>query len=158
IIKLNPDGNQLGYVKALGGAGDDSARALAVQGGNVYVAGQTDSADFPTTPGALQPAAGYGYAFLAKLDPAGTAPVYSTYLLGNYNLDEIKDIAVDPSGSAYVVGTTRSALSFPATPKAYQSVAHGDRDAFVVKVNAAGSAYSYATLLGGAANDSASAI
>jgi hypothetical protein len=84
--------------------------------------------------------------------------VYSTFL-GSSGYDAAHAIAVDASGAAYVVGTTR-ALDFPTTPGAYQPTFRGGTgntpsDAFVAKINAAGTAFDYVTYLGGSDNDEA---
>ena len=100
--------------------------------GNAYVTGYTASTDFPTTPGAFQTTYGGNQdAFVTKLNPTGTALVYSTYLggtSGDYGLG----IAVDTAGNAYVTGGTES-TDFPTTAGAYQTTYGGTYDAFVAK-------------------------
>jgi hypothetical protein len=152
------------YSTYLGGSGNDYGYGIAVDGaGNAYVTGQTFSTDFPITKGALETACGnggkgctkYGEAFVAKLNAAGSALVYSTYLGGTGN-DYGSSIAVDSAGDAYVTGQTYSP-NFPTTPGAFQRVcqhpcdAHGN--AFVTKLNPAGSALVYSTYLGGSGAD-----
>jgi hypothetical protein len=111
----------------LGGSSCDNGSAIAVDGsGNAYVTGTTESADFPTTAGAYQTifrgnaSTAKHNAFIAKLNAAGTALVYSTYLGGN-SQDYGCGIAVDTAGNPYVTGATRS-TNFPATPGAFQTV------------------------------------
>ena len=123
--------------------------------GNAYVTGFTFSSDFPTA-NALQPALrGTTSAFVAKLNPEGSALVYSTYL-GGSNSDSGSGIAVDSAGNAYVTGTT-SSPDFP-TVNAFQPALRGTADAFVAKLNPAGSALVYSTYLGGSNSDSGSGI
>ncbi|MHB8748316.1 MAG: SBBP repeat-containing protein, partial [Aggregatilineales bacterium] len=112
---------------------------------------------FPTTSGAFQPAYGGGGndAFVTKLNAAGSALVYSTYL-GGSDLDQANGIAVDINGNAYVTGETAS-TDFPLSSAA-QGTAGGNTDAFVTKLNAAGSALSYSTYLGGGQFDDGTAI
>jgi hypothetical protein len=143
----------LAYSTYLGGSGDDLGQAIAVDGnGNAYVTGSTNSTDFPTTAGAFQTTeGGIANAFVAKLNAAGTALVYSTYLGGNVG-DEGLGIAVDGSGNAYVTGSTTS-KNFPTTPGAFQTTYGSGQDAFVAKLNAAGSALVYSTYLGSSGND-----
>jgi hypothetical protein len=133
----------------LGGSSFESALGIAIDGaGNAYVVGGTQSADFPTTPGALLTTLNGGFdAFVAKLDPTGSALVYATYLGGN-NIDQSSGIAVDGAGNAYVSGSTQS-RDFPTTPGAFQTTSNGDFDAFVAKLDPTGSALIYATYLGG---------
>jgi hypothetical protein len=121
--------------------------------GNAYITGFTYSSDFPTTPGALQATlAGGSNAFVTKLNAAGSALLYSTYLGGSgYNFGG--GIAIDGSGNAYVVGWTRS-TDFPTTPGALQTkYGGGASDAFVSKLNADGSALLYSTYLGGSGSE-----
>jgi hypothetical protein len=177
IAKLNPTGTALIYSTFLGGVStgyqsplpSDDARAIAIDAaGNAYVAGLTRSYSFPTTKGSFQPTRNQSNlfdtaAFVAKLNPNGTALLYSTYLGGyrcSANLscgsayvgDEANSIAIDPSGDAYVAGSTYSNL-FPTTEGAYQTVnkdaANGGANAFVAKLNPAGSSLLYSTYLGG---------
>jgi hypothetical protein len=162
------------YATYLGGSGYDQATAVAVDAsGNAYVAGFTQSADFPTggascaAPpcklGSGAAAAGQD-AWIVKINPnlAGAASlVYATYL-GGSDAEEARGIAVDAGGNAYVTGRTRSA-NFPTTATAYATTcgggcAGGLGDAFVSKLNASGSALLYSTYLGGAGADVGNAI
>ena len=147
------------YSTYLGGMGNESARAIAVDAsGNAYVTGETLSADFPTTFGLGFQGGAIGDAFVTKLNAAGTGVVYSTYL-GGTDDDQGLGIAVDGSGSAYVTGRTNSSTSFPTSAGALQPLYGGGADdAFVVKVNATGTALAYSTFLGGAAQDIGSGI
>jgi hypothetical protein len=120
--------------------------------GNAYVTGFTNSTDLPTTRGAFRTVSdGSGDIFVAKLDPTGSALVYSTYL-GGSSFDEASDIATDAVGNVYVTGKTFS-TNFPTTPGAFQSARGSFVDAFVTKLNATGSALVYSTYLGGTATD-----
>src|SRR5206468_9430526 len=123
--------------------------------GNAYVAGNTNSTDFPTA-NPLQAASGGGSdAFVTKIDAAGAALVYSTYVGGTQS-DSAAGIAVDGAGNAYVTGSTASAY-FP-TAHPVQPGLGGGSDAFVTKIDAAGSALMYSTYLGGTHGDSAAGI
>ena len=105
VTKLNATGTELVYSTCLGGRNFEEGVAIAVDlAGNAYVAGRTLSADFPTTPGAFQAgpeAETFGGAFVTKLNSAGSALVYSTYLGDKLSA---RDIAVDSVGDAYVTG------------------------------------------------------
>jgi hypothetical protein len=152
VAKLNPSGTQLIYSTYLGGSGEDRGfRITADSVGNAYVTGDTDSTNFPTT-GALQTNIGGSVdAFAAKINPSGSALVYSTYL-GGSGIDGATAIAVDSNGSAYVTGFTGS-TDFP-TSDALQPVSGGGSfDAFVAKLNPSGTALDYSTYLGGAGID-----
>ena len=151
VTKLNPTGTALVYSTYLGGTNADIGNAIAVDSaGNAYVTGWTASANFPTTSPLQAHLKGSEDAFSLKLNPAGTALVYSTFL-GGSGLDQGYGIAVDGSGNAYVSGTTAS-TDFPTTPGAYQTTDPAITVAFVAKVNATGSSLGYATYLGGSAN------
>ncbi len=158
VAKLDPTGSALVYSTLLGGSGGDNAQSIAVDSsGNAYVTGYTQSANFPTA-SPLQAslgASGGTSAFVTKLDPAGSALVYSTYLGGSIQ-DFGYGIAVDASGNAYVAGAT-SSPNFPTAHPLQASLA-GGVNAFVAKLNAAGSALVYSTFLGGSRSDQASAI
>ncbi|HVT32491.1 MAG TPA: SBBP repeat-containing protein [Rhodanobacteraceae bacterium] len=141
----------------LGGGASDKALALATDSvGNAYVAGLTQSIDFPLS-NASQPASGGGTdAFVSKIDADGSALLWSTYI-GGSGIDAASAIAHDSAGNTYIAGYT-SSPDFPTTPNAYQSAFHGGgRDAFVVKLDPNG-ALVYATYLGGSGVDAASAI
>src|SRR5437867_5147906 len=139
----------------VGGAGTDQAFAIAIDASaNVYLTGNTSSADFPTTLSAFQPTPqGGSDAFVVKLNSAFTARTYSTYLGGTTGDDAGRGIAVDATGNVYVTGFTAS-TDFPTTPGAFQTAfGGGGLDAFVVKLNPAGSGLVYGTYLGGAGSD-----
>jgi hypothetical protein len=146
VAKLNPSGSALIYSTYLGGNGIDSGYGIAIDSsGSAYIAGSTDSSDFPTTPGAFQTAfGGTTDGFIAKLNPTGSVLVYSSFL-GGTNSDQEYGIAVDPSGNAYVTGFTKS-VAFPTTPGAFQTTFDGGFDnATVTKLNPTGSALVYST-------------
>jgi BNR/Asp-box repeat./Beta-propeller repeat. len=130
-------------------SGFDQLSAVAFDAaGNAYVVGTTSSSDLPTTPGALQPTNRGGDVFISKLNPAGTALVYATYLGGSEG-DYGMQIAVDAKGRIYVAGATYS-NDFPTTANAFQSQWPGDSwHVFVAALNATGTALDYATYLGG---------
>jgi hypothetical protein len=109
VLKLSPGGTSLVYATYLGGAGDDVANAVAIDSaGNAYVAGSTGSGGFPRTQGAWQESKdGSLDGFLAKLNPTGTALVYSTFI-GGTDSDQVFGLDVDASGRAYVTGRTDS--------------------------------------------------
>jgi hypothetical protein len=171
IAKLNAAGTALIYSTYLGGSGtlngSDGATAIAVDGsGNAYVTGNAYSSDFPVTSGAFQTtnkaaANGVSTVFLAKLNATGTALVYSTYLGGSgtavevpFSGDSGKAIAVDAEGNAYATGETYS-TDFPVTQGAFQTAskaASAGANAFVAKLNPAGTALAYSTYLGGSGN------
>ena len=150
VTKLNPTGSALLYSTYLGGGVTDIARAIAIDiEGNAYVTGETDSGNFPTTPGAFRvTAAGFDDAFVTKLNTTGSALVYSTFLGGSTNDDSGYAIAVDSSGNAYLTGQT-GAINFPTTPDAFQLSYGLNGDAFVTKLNASGTALLYSSFLGG---------
>jgi Beta-propeller repeat len=145
----------LSYATYLGGSGEDLGSGIAVDAaGNAYVTGQTESTNFPTTLGAFQTAQpGFVNVFVSKLNAAGSALLYSTYLGGTQSAAHVgRAIAVDASGNAYITGFT-GAADFPTTPGAFQTTIGGNFDAFVAKLNPTGSALLYSTFLGGSSDD-----
>jgi Beta-propeller repeat len=153
VTKLNSKGTGLVYSTYLGGSSDDDATSIAVDSaGKALVTGYTSSANFPTTPGAVQPNIGGGYdAFVTKLNSSGSALVYSTFL-GGTNDDAGGAITIDWSGKAYITGYTIS-TNYPTTPGAYQTTTSGGYDGFVTKLNTNGTALVYSTYLGGLLDD-----
>jgi hypothetical protein len=148
VTKLNAAGDRLIYSTYLGGSGNNSGEAIAVDSdGFAYVAGSTYSSDFPTKNPLQAMTGGGGYdAFVAKLNASGDGLEYSTYLGGN-NGDAAYGIAVDSAQNAYVTGRTFS-TNFPiANP--YQAKSGGRGDAFVTKLSRSGTALVYSTYLGG---------
>lgn len=157
-------GDGLRFSTYLGGSEFDEIHDLAVDGaGSVYVAGTTNSNDFPTTPGAFDTrndefcfrgVTRCREAFVARLSADGRQLLYATYLGGSDN-DYGNALALDGAGNAYVAGFTESA-DFPVTAGAYDTTFAGDEevdndgDAFVLKLNAEGTDLVYATYLGGA--------
>ena len=150
VAKLNAAGSALVYSTYLGGSTVDYGYGIAVDSsGNAYVTGRTYSTDFPTAH-PLQPSnAGDGDGFVTKLNAAGSALVYSTYL-GGSRQEEGNSIAVDSSGNAYVTGWTFS-TDFPSAnlSQAACGGCSSYSDAFVTKLNRAGSALVYSIYLGG---------
>jgi hypothetical protein len=142
----------LSYSTYLGGSSSEGGNGIAVDAtGNVYVTGNTSSTNFPTH-NSMQAS---GRMFVTKLSADGTSIVYSTYFGSPAGSGNALGIAVDASGSAYVVGQT-NATDFP-TVNPLQATP-GGTDAFVAKLSPAGDALIYSTYLGGGAQDMARAI
>jgi hypothetical protein len=164
VTKLNATGSTLAYSTYLGGSAGDFPNAIALDANDkAYIVGNTNSFDFPTTPGAFQPAnmSGDGSAFVTKLNSDGSALVYSTYLGGNLGfyialgeaINAAEAVAVDSSGDAYVTGYAIS-TNFPVTPGVFQpflnlGTAVGSQNAFTTKFNSSGTGLVYSTYLGG---------
>jgi hypothetical protein len=153
VAKLNSAGSQLLYSTYLGGTGEDRGLRVAVDAaGNAYVTGDTDSNDFPTV-NPLQPSnRGGSDAFVAKVNPTGSAIVYSTFF-GGGGLDGGTSIAVDSNGIAYVTGFTAS-NDFPLTTPTQQLFGGGGFDAFVLVLDPSGSTPLLSSYLGGSGVDS----
>lgn len=177
VAKIAPSGSRLAYATYLGGHDTDLARSIAVDNaGNAYVAGSTGSSDFPkvrafqtTTRGKRcgpPPGVPCRQAFLTKLNPSGSAAVYSTYLGGREH-DDAFGVTVDARRRAHVVGSTQSP-DFP-TRRAVQRRLDNQActsnlpeelcdDGFVTKFGRKGQALRYSTYLGGRAEDQALSI
>ena len=156
VAKLAPDGKSLVYATYLGGpTGRDYGTGIAVdQTGSAYVTGTTTASDFPVTTNPYQKGTAYGGSFVAKLNPAGNALVYSTYVTAA----TVQSLAIDAAGSAYVTGKATSA--FITSPGAFQpnSPVPSSETGFVLKLDPTGSTASYATFLGGTSSGNATAI
>ncbi len=162
VAKISTNPPQLVYSTYLGGNGGqngspEQANGIAVDAsGAAYVTGVTNSTNFPTTAGAFQTAfGGVQDGFVTKLNPAGSAKAYSTYL-GNSSFDWASGIAVDSSGNAYVAGYTSSA-AFPSVG-AVQAGFQGFYDAFLSKLNPFGNGLTFSTLFGGTGAEQANAV
>jgi uncharacterized protein (TIGR03437 family) len=156
VTKINPSGSAKLYSTYLGGGGPDEGHGIAVDvQGNAYITGNAGSIDFPVKNAIQATQGGSGDAFLAKLNATGSALIYSTYLGGNA-ADTASAVAVDSAGSAYITGTTFS-TDFP-TKNPFQAVKGAQQDAFVAKINPAGTAWVYSTYLGGNSVDEGNAI
>ena len=157
VSKLTPAGNALDYSTYLGGGGNDESRDIKVDStGAAYITGATSSGDFPIANAIDASLHGSSDAFVSKLNPAGNALAYSTYLGGE--LPEGADsIAVDANGAAYVTGDTPS-TSFPTVNPIEGKSPGGFSDVFVSKLNPAGSALAYSTYLGGTGVEAGLAI
>jgi hypothetical protein len=160
VVQLNANGSDILWSTYLGGANDDGIDSLALDpGGRIIVSGRTESSGFPGTAGSPIGAAygGNQDGFVAKLEAGGLSLLYATYL-GGAGDDGALGVASDRQGSAYAVGFTESA-NFPGTgSSAIQKVNKGSTDAFLTKIDPAGSSIEYSTYLGGAGEDAAFAV
>jgi beta-propeller repeat-containing protein len=160
-VKVGPTGSTLVYSTYLGGSGGTVGAPEAGNGiavdllGSAYIAGTTSSSNFPTSNPMQSSLAGSQDAFVLKMGPSGNALVYSTYL-GGSSIDMATAITIDGTGRAYVAGYTAS-TDFPVA-NAVQPSNAGSYDAFIVRLNAGGSAIELGTYLGGAGSDSAYGI
>jgi Beta-propeller repeat/HYDIN/CFA65/VesB-like, Ig-like domain len=163
VAKLNATGSSVLYSTFLGGTSFDRGNDLALDAsGNVWVIGQTDSPDFPTTSNALQPtdpdSGNFSDAFLAKINPAAsgaTSLVYSSYIGGD-KYDAGYGIALDGSGNIYIAGESFSSEA-PAGSSGFDTTPNGD-DAVVAKLNPTATKLIYFTFLGGASSEFAYTI
>lgn len=144
----------LGFVTYIGGTGTQYPAGVGVDSGfNVYVAGTTNASDYPTTVSAFQEKAvapGNNHAFVSKLDPSGSANLYSTYLSGS-GIDVASDMALDSLGRVYVMGTTTSA-NFPTTIGALQPGPNANNQFFFSKFDTGQNttnSLQYSTYIGG---------
>lgn len=180
VAELDSNGSNLVFSTFLGGSGLDSGNGIALDlSGNIYVAGSTDSTNFPilnpvvfkltgSAKSQLNYLPGTNSAFVVKIGAGGSPLIYSTYL-GGFTYDAAQGIAVDAAGSALVTGFTIS-TNFPTT-NALSAILNegGDKkngdynpkgnlrtiayDGFVTKLSPAGNSLVYSTFLGSTNND-----
>ncbi len=149
VAKIGPPGGAVIYSTYLGGSGNDEGLGIAVdKSGAVFITGDTASANFPVL-GAYQSTYGGGTsnAFVTRLAGSGQTLLYSTYL-GGSGTDVGYSVAIDPTGNAYVTGSTTS-TNFPVTSDAFQSSNQGTTNAFVTGLNPSGSGLLFSSYLGG---------
>jgi hypothetical protein len=149
ISKVDSTGSSLIYSSYLGGSSNDIGWGIKVDNsGNAYIGGYTQSADFPVTFGAYDTTFnGSDDVFITKLNPSGSALVYST-LIGGSSFEDCFCIAIDSVKNAYVTGYTQS-NDFPTTSNAFDSTFHTGNDVFITKINSTGSSLLYSSYLGG---------
>jgi hypothetical protein len=162
VATVNQPGTALDYAGYIGGSGNDTANAIALDGaGNAYVTGQTnsDQTSFPVMGGPdLTFNGGASDVFLAKVNSAGDGLLYAGYI-GGAGQDIGYGIAVDRQGNAYVTGLTASdETTFPVAGGPYLTYSGGSGDAFVAKVKTDGTGLGYAGYIGGAAFDQGNAV
>ncbi len=149
VTNMGPLGNQLLYSTYLGGNGDEQANAIALSGaGEPYITGHTTSSTgFPVTNPITPSLNGPQDAFVVKVNVAGTAWLYATYLGGD-SIDDGKGIAL-ANGNAYIVGDTSSSGGWPPATNTDDSTYNGGLDTFVARLSAGGNSLDYFTYFGG---------
>ncbi len=157
--KINPSGSAVVYATLLGGSGSEevrrNSRGAVDSDGLLHVMGDTDSSDFPTTPGAFSTTmTGTRDVFVVKLNETGSDLVYSTYLGGNGS-EYGNSLALDALGRAVVVGNAGS--EFPTTNDSF-NYSGGSSDMFLTVVEGDGSHLKYSTFFGGEDRDVARSI
>jgi serine/threonine protein kinase len=153
VSVLNPTLSNLRYCTVLGGSERDGTSAITVDSaGNVWAAGFTQSANFPTTAGAYDEAHGGALdAFVSTLDPTLSTLRYCT-VLGGSDYDGAGAIALDSAGNVWVAGSTQSS-NFPTTAGAHDEAYNGNGDAFVSVLDPTVSSLRYSTFLGGGSQE-----
>lgn len=153
VARFSADGATLEYATFLGGSGTDGCQSVAVDDlGRVYVAGWTESPNFPVSTGAYDRSFnGMSDAFVLRLNSFGSALEYSSYL-GGTEWDKSVAVAVDNSYRAYVAGYLFS-VDYPTTAGAYDQTHNGSRDGFLTRMNAAGNGLDFSTYVGGMSAD-----
>lgn len=160
ITKINAQG-ALVYSTIFGGADRDTIESIAVDPqGSVYFAGGSTSADYPVV-NARQPASRGGApegsdAIFGRLNPAGSALLFSSYWGGNYD-DEARAIALDSNGNFYIAGYAISD-NFPIGQGGFQTSNRGFINGFVTKFNRDATVTSYSTYIGGRTGDTVNGI
>lgn len=157
--KLNVTGSSLTWSTLIGGSESEVPLCISVDSaGNTYIGGQTESSDFPTTSGAYDRTFNaVTDGFLAKLNPAGSALIYSTFV-GSADEEAVADIIGNNDGTAVAAGWTMSD-DFPTTNGAYSTTFNGGfYDGFLIKFNSTGASLLYSTYLGGSGDDYSYAV
>lgn len=156
VFKLSSDGGTLLFSTHIGGNANDGGSSIALgPDSTIYIGGQTESDNFPTTPGAFDRNLSGSYdCFVLRLSPGGDRILYST-LFGGEGLDTLMRIALSPDGSVTATGAT-SSVGFPTTEGAYDrslSVNGSASDLFVTRVSPDGSELLFSTFIGGSFGD-----
>src|SRR5262249_50445684 len=141
VIELDPSGDQLEYGTFLGSPGEEDGWDIAVRDEVIYVAGRTNSADFPRT---ARTYVGSFDVFLTRIKR--DQGILSSFVFGGVRRDEAHALALGSDGSIYLHGVARSP-DFPITPGAFDSMQNGAYDTFVAKVRPSGDELVYSTFL-----------
>ncbi len=146
------------YSTFIGGSGYEEAKDIKTDNmGNVYICGNTNSNNFPTIPGGYDLSYNGNYdAFVSKLNSGGSGLIFSTFIGADQD-DKATSLDIDASGNIFVTGLTSSS-SFPVTMGAYDMIANGEFDAFVLKLGSSGGNLLYSTFIGGTIYDEAKSI
>ena len=154
-LGVSPEGDvTVIYSTYIGGSKVDDANTIAIDHeGGVYIAGTTNSSNFPATPGAYQGylSSGSYDAFLSKLNSDGSGFVYSTYF-GGSSAEYGLGVAVDESLNTYLAGYTET-YYLPVTPDSFGSFYKGGGDGFLVKFKSDGTDFIYSNYIGGSGYD-----
>lgn len=159
IFEMSADGSQLLWSTFLGGLQWDRAFGMALDSSdNILFAGQTDSPDYPTTPGAYDETLNGGAdVFVSKLNPTGSELLWSTYVGGTDN-EIATSLVLDELGNPVMTGHAHAG-DYPTTPGAYDETFNGGSiDVFVTKLDGFDSAMIWSTFLGGDAGENGGAI
>ncbi|RZK99173.1 MAG: hypothetical protein EOO89_31355, partial [Pedobacter sp.] len=149
---LNANGDQLLYSTFLGGSGNDRGKAIAQGTTGIYVTGQTNSANFPTTTGAYDTSINGDFdAFITKIN--GSTLGYSTFI-GGIAGDEGNSIDVNSDGDAFITGYSFS----PDYPKTIAGNLKGIKDVILTRLDKTGSFLNYSRFIGGALEDEGTSI
>jgi len=159
VMKMNSAGSGPIYSTYIGSPTaqewESGASIVLDASNNAYVTGGTNGNDFPTTLGAFDRTyngAGDYDAFVLELNSTGSGLIFST-LVGGSNSESGSSIVLDSQGNPCVMGYT-SSLNFPTTPGAFDTTFNGGSDAFLLKLNATGTALIYSTFIGGSKDES----
>lgn len=152
ISRITADGSALLYSTYLGGSQSDEPSALALgAAGEIYVTGGTYSSDFPLASALQSQLSGTEDGFVTKLQPDGSALMFSTYL-GGAGFDRINGANTDRDGSLLLTGFTQG--GFPTTPGSYSPFyRQGYSDAFVSRLSPDGQRIVFSTYFGGSDMD-----
>ena len=151
VTKFSPDGSTIVYSTFIGGSAREEGQTIGITSDGIYIAGITDSSDFPTTVGAFDESYnGDDDGFIVKLDGAGML-VFASYI-GGSAFDTATDLVVDSAGRPVIVGWT-NANDFPVTVGAFDETWNGDSDCYVLQMSVNGADLLYSTFLGGSGGD-----
>ena len=152
VAKFDANGKMLSTTY-LGGSGDDIGFSMVLDdAGRRYIAGTTNSTDFPVNNAFQSVSHGENDLFFAIIDTTGSTLEFASYL-GGEGADQVYSIDLGPSGDVYLMGVT-SSQNYPTSTGAYQPILSGERDAFISRLNLEKKRIVYSTYLGGNSHES----
>jgi hypothetical protein len=152
VMKMSFDLKSLIYSTIIGGKNKDSASSIIIDGKNIFVAGITESNDFPVTRETFDPTFnGQSDIFIIRLNPALSEITAST-LIGGSGKDEVKSALIDGTGNIFIAGITDSP-NYPVTDNGYNIKYNGNTDVFVSRLDRNLKTVIASTFIGGKSQD-----